>query len=340
MQSSSPTVGVEVCPIEKWGIVMSSESGRGVYSDITACIGNTPLVKLRRLTEGCEATVLGKIENMNPLWSVKDRIARAMIDAAERDGKINADTVIIEPTSGNTGIGLAYVCAARGYRLMVTMPESMSLERRRMLKALGAELVLTPAAEGMPGAVRKAEQMAAENSNYFIPQQFKNPANPAIHRETTAEEIWRDTGGEVDIFVAGVGTGGTITGVGEELKSRKPEVQIVAVEPANSPVITQKRAGQELKPGKHTIQGIGAGFIPDVLNVDVIDDVVQVQDEDAMETARQLAKREGLMCGISCGAATWAALEVARRTENRGKLIVVILPDLGERYLSTKLFPE
>ena len=319
---------------------MSGESGQGVFNDITDCIGNTPLVKLHRVTEGCGATVVGKIENMNPLWSVKDRIARAMIDAAERDGKINDDTIIIEPTSGNTGIGLAYVCAARGYRLMVTMPESMSLERRRMLKALGAELVLTPAAEGMPGAVRKAEQLVEENSNYYIPQQFKNPANPEIHRETTAEEIWRDTGGEVDIFVAGVGTGGTITGVGEVLKARKPSVQIIAVEPANSPVITQARAGQELKPGKHTIQGIGAGFIPDVLNIDVIDDVVQVQDEDAMETARQLAKREGLMCGISCGAAAWAAIQVAQREENRGKLIVVILPDLGERYLSTKLFPE
>ena len=223
---------------------------------------------------------------------------------------------------------------------MVTMPESMTLERRRMLKALGAEVVLTPAAEGMPGAVRKAEQLAAANPTYFMPQQFKNPANPEVHRQTTAEEIWRDTGGRVDIFVAGVGTGGTITGVGEVLKARKPGVQIVAVEPANSPVITQRRAGQELKPGKHTIQGIGAGFIPDVLNVDVIDDVVQVQDEDASETARQLAKREGLMCGISCGAAAWAAVEVARRQENRGKLVVVILPDLGERYLSTKLFPE
>jgi cysteine synthase A len=286
------------------------------------------------------ATVVGKIENMNPLWSVKDRIARSMIDAAERDGRINDDTVIIEPTSGNTGIGLAYVCAARGYHLMVTMPESMSLERRRMLKALGAELVLTPAAEGMPGAVRKAEELVAQNSNYFMPQQFKNPANPEIHRKTTAEEIWRDTGGEIDIFVAGVGTGGTITGVGEVLKERKPDVQVVAVEPANSPVITQRRAGQDLKPGKHTIQGIGAGFIPDVLNVDIIDEVVRVHDEDAMETARQLAKQEGLMCGISCGAAAWAALEVARREENRGKLIVAVLPDLGERYLSTKLFPE
>lgn len=319
---------------------MSDQPSRGIVSDITACIGNTPLVQLRRVTEGCAATVVGKIENMNPLWSVKDRIARAMIDAAEREGKIHDDTVVIEPTSGNTGIGLAYVCAARGYHLMVTMPESMSLERRRMLKALGAELVLTPAAEGMPGAVRKAEELVSENSNYYMPQQFKNPANPAIHRETTAEEIWRDTDGKVDIFVAGVGTGGTITGVGEALKARNPEVKIVAVEPANSPVITQRKAGQELKPGKHTIQGIGAGFIPDVLNLAIIDEVVQVQDEDAMETSRQLAKREGLMCGISCGAATWAALDLARREENRGKLIVAVLPDLGERYLSTKLFPE
>jgi cysteine synthase A len=295
---------------------------------------------MRRITEGCVATVLGKLENFNPLWSVKDRIARAMIDAAERDGLIKEDTVVIEPTSGNTGIGLAFVCAARGYRLLVTMPESMSLERRRMLKALGAELVLTPAADGMPGAVRKAEELVARNDNYFMPQQFKNPANPEIHRKTTAEEIWRDTEGAVDIVVSGVGTGGTITGVGEVLKSRKPEVKMVAVEPANSPVITQKLAGQELKPGKHTIQGIGAGFIPDVLNLDIIDEVIRVQDDDAMETARKMAKLEGFMCGISCGAAACAALEVARREENSGKLIVVILPDLGERYLSTRLFPE
>jgi len=310
------------------------------HEDITQCIGNTPLVRLRRIAEGCVATVLGKMENMNPLWSVKDRIALSMIEAAERDGKIEEDTVVIEPTSGNTGIGLAYVCAARGYKLMVTMPESMSIERRRLLKALGAELVLTPAAEGMPGAVRVAEELVARHSNYYMPQQFKNPANPEIHRKTTAEEIWRDTEGEVDVVVAGVGTGGTITGVGEVLKERKPEVRMVAVEPANSPVITQKLAGQELVPGKHTIQGIGAGFIPDVLNLDVIDEAVQVQDEDAMETSRNLAKLEGLMCGISCGAAAWAALQVARRRENEGKLIVAILPDLGERYLSTKLFPE
>jgi cysteine synthase A len=280
------------------------------------------------------------MENLNPLWSVKDRIGRSMIDAAERDGLIREDTVVIEPTSGNTGISLAFVCAARGYKLMVTMPESMSLERRRMLKALGAELVLTPAAEGMPGAVRKAEALAAQHSNYFVPQQFKNPANPEIHRTTTAEEIWRDTDGAVDIVVSGVGTGGTITGVGEVLKSRKPGVRMVAVEPAASPVITQRRAGQQIKPGKHTIQGIGAGFIPDVLNLEVIDDVVQVHDEDAVDIARRLAGQEGVMCGISSGAAAWAALQLARRAENRGKLIVVVLPDLGERYLSTKLYPE
>jgi len=313
---------------------------KGIRSDITHCIGNTPLVLLSRVTEGCVATVAGKIENMNPLWSVKDRIAGAMIDAAERDGKIGPNTVIIEPTSGNTGIGLAFVCAARGYKFMALMPESMSLERRRLLKALGAELVLTPAAEGMPGAVRRATEMTEADKNYFMPQQFNNPANPAIHRKTTAEEIWRDTEGQVDIVVSGVGTGGTITGVGEVLKSRKPSVKMIAVEPSNSPVITQFRNGEPLKPGRHTIQGIGAGFIPGVLNVDVIDEVIQVQDEDAMETTRQLAKREGLMCGISCGAAAWAAINAARRPENAGKLIVVVLPDLGERYLSTKLFPE
>jgi len=319
---------------------MATTTASGIKNDITDCIGKTPLVRLKRVTEGCVATVVAKIENMNPLWSVKDRIARAMIDAAERDGLLKADTVVIEPTSGNTGIGLAYVCAARGYKLAVTMPESMSLERRRMLKALGAELILTPAAEGMPGAVRRAEELVAQNKNYFMPQQFKNPANPEVHRQTTAEEIWADTDGKIDIFVSGVGTGGTITGVGEVLKKRKPGIKMIAVEPANSPVIAQRMAGQELKPGRHTIQGIGAGFIPDVLNVDVIDEVIAVQDEDAMEATRQLAKLEGLMCGISCGAAAWAALQVARRPENAGKLIVVILPDLGERYLSTKLFPE
>ena len=263
-----------------------------------------------------------------------------MIDAAESEGRLTKNTTVIEATSGNTGIGLAFVCAARGYKLIVVMPESMSVERRRMLKALGADLVLTPAAEGMPGAVRKAEEMAAQNKNYFVPQQFKNPANPEIHRQTTAEEIWKDTDGQVDIVVSGVGTGGTITGVGEVLKKRKPSVRMVAVEPANSPVITQRLAGQPLKPGRHTIQGLGAGFIPDVLNLAVIDDVIQVQDEDAAETTRRLAKLEGLMCGVSSGAAAWSAIEIAKNAENAGKLIVVVLPDLGERYLSTKLFPE
>ena len=312
----------------------------GIRDDITQCIGRTPLVRLQRVTENSKASVIAKIENMNPLWSVKDRIACAMIDAAEHDGKLDQDTVVIEPTSGNTGIGLAYVCAARGYKLRVTMPESMSLERRRMLKALGAELVLTPAAEGMPGAVRQAEDITGSSSQFFMPQQFKNPANPDVHRKTTAEEIWADTDGQVDIIVCGVGTGGTITGCGEALKAKNPAIRVVAVEPLNSPVISQELAGEVIKPGKHMIQGIGAGFIPDILNLDIIDEVVKVDDEDAMETARQLAKREGLMCGISCGAAAWGALEVAKRPENAGKMVVVVLPDLGERYLSTRLFPE
>ena len=319
---------------------MSTTAGSGVQQDITQCVGNTPLVKLRHVSVGCVATVAAKVENMNPLWSVKDRIGRAMIDAAERDGLIKDDTVIIEPTSGNTGISLAFVCAARGYKLMVTMPESMTIERRRLLKALGAEIVLTPAAQGMPGAVRKAEELAATNAKFLVPQQFQNPANPEIHRRTTAEEIWRDTDGQVDVLVSGVGTGGTITGVSEVIKSRKPDFKAIAVEPANSPVITQAKNGEELVPGKHTIQGIGAGFIPDVLNLDIVDDVVQVRDEDAAEMARQMARTEGLLCGISSGAATWAALQVAKRPENAGKLIVVILPDIGERYLSTTLYPE
>jgi cysteine synthase A len=319
---------------------MSTVPYQGIRDDIAKCIGNTPLVRLNRLTVGCVAQVVAKVENLNPLWSVKDRIAAAMIDAAERDGLINDKTIIIEPTSGNTGIGLAFVCAARGYKLAVTMPESMSLERRRMLKALGAELILTPAADGMPGAMRKADEIVSQNSNYYMPQQFNNPANPEVHRKTTAEEIWRDTDGAVDIVVSGVGTGGTITGVGEVLKSRKKSVQMIAVEPTNSPVISQRRRGEELKPGRHTIQGLGAGFIPAVLNVDIIDDVVLVSDDDALETGRELAKQEGLMCGISSGAAVWAAIEVAKRPENAGKLIVVVLPDIGERYLSTKLFPE
>ena len=320
---------------------MSKLQSAGIRDDITQCIGRTPLVRLRRVTEGCVADVIGKIENMNPLWSVKDRIAAAMIDAAEQDGRIGPDTIIVEPTSGNTGIGLAYVCAARGYKLRVMMPESMSLERRRMLKALGAELVLTPAAEGMPGAVRHAEDVSKSSTQYFMPQQFNNPANPEIHRRTTAEEIWADTDGKVDILVCGVGTGGTITGCGEVLKAYKPGLKVIAVEPLNSPVISQKLAGEPIKPGRHTIQGIGAGFIPGVLNLKVIDEVVKVDDEDAKEMTRQMSKREGLMCGISCGAAAWGAIQVARRPENAGKMIVVVLPDLGERYLSVPgLYPE
>ncbi|HLA84380.1 MAG TPA: cysteine synthase A [Thermoguttaceae bacterium] len=318
-----------------------ADSSRGrIHDSITQCIGNTPLVRFQRLAEGCLATVVGKLESFNPLWSVKDRIALAMVEAAERDGLIKNDTVLIEPTSGNTGIGLAFVCASRGYRLVVTMPESMSVERRRILAALGAELVLTPAAEGMSGAVRHAEALVAENPNYLLLQQFKNPANPEVHRRTTGQEIWRDTAGKVDVVVAGVGTGGTITGVGEALKKFKPSVRIVAVEPTKSPVLTQTRAGLPIQPSKHGIQGIGAGFVPEVLNMRVIDEVVTVQDDDAMATAREMARKEGFLCGISSGAAAWAALQLARREDNRGKLIVVILPDLGERYLSTPLFGE
>ena len=316
-------------------------SARGrIYDDITQTIGNTPLVRLRKVVEGCHAQVVAKLESFNPLWSVKDRIGVAMIDAAEAAGLIRKDTVVIEPTSGNTGIGLAFTCAARGYRLVVTMPESMSLERRRLIKAFGAEIVLTSAAEGMPGAVRKAEELIRKTPNAFMPQQFKNPANPEIHRRTTAEEIWRDTEGKIDILVAGVGTGGTITGCGEVLKSRKPTVQIIAVEPLNSPVISQSRHREPLRPGPHKIQGIGAGFIPEVLNPKVIDDVIAVRDDEAFEMARRLASEEGILCGISCGAAVVGAIAAARRPENAGKLVVVVLPDLGERYLSTPLFPE
>ena len=315
--------------------------GRGrIYDDITQTIGNTPLVKLRRVTDGCQAIVAAKLESFNPLWSVKDRIGVSMIDAAEKQGRIAKDTVIIEPTSGNTGIALAFTCAARGYKLIVTMPESMSLERRRLLKALGAEIVLTPAAEGMPGAVRKAEELVKSTAHAFMPQQFKNMANPDIHRRTTAEEIWRDTDGKIDILVSGVGTGGTITGCGEVLKARRPSVQIIAVEPTNSPVISQLRRKESLRPGPHKIQGLGAGFIPDVLNTSVIDDVVLVRDDEAFEMARRLAREEGMLCGISCGAAVVGAIQVGSRPENAGKLLVVVLPDLGERYLSTPLFPE
>jgi cysteine synthase A len=294
-------------------------------------VGNTPLVRLNRITEGCYATVVGKVEAFNPLGSVKDRIALSMIEAAEEQGLINKDTVVIEPTSGNTGIGLAFVCAAKGYRLILTMPETMSIERRKILKMLGAEIVLTPGPRGMVGAIERAEELARETKASFVPHQFMNPANPEVHRRTTAEEIWNDTDGAVDILVAGVGTGGTITGVTEVIKSRKPAFKSVAVEPKDSPVLSGG------KPGPHKIQGIGAGFVPDVLNMDIIDEIIQVSNEDSFETARQLAKKEGILCGISCGAALYAALEVARREENKGKLIVVILPDTGERYLSTAL---
>ena len=305
-----------------------------IAQKLTDLIGNTPLMALNRYSReaGLPNPLLGKLEYFNPLGSVKDRIAFAMIEAGEAAGKIKPDTLIIEPTSGNTGIGLAFVAASRGYKLILTMPETMSVERRNLLKALGAELVLTPGAEGMKGAIRKAEELAQANPNSFLPQQFKNLANPEIHRKTTAEEIWRDTGGKVDIFVAGVGTGGTITGVGEVLKSRNPAVQIIAVEPADSPVLS---GGQ---PGPHKIQGIGAGFVPDVLNPNIIDEIITVKNDDAMATGRELARTEGLLIGISCGAAVLAATQVAKRPENKGKVVVVILPDTGERYLSTALF--
>lgn len=304
-----------------------------IYSDITWTVGNTPLVRLNRITKGLNADVLVKLESFNPMGSVKDRIGLAMIEEAERAGRIKKGTTIVEPTSGNTGISLAGVCAARGYKLILVMPETMTIERRKLLKALGAELILTPGAEGMKGAVNKAEQMAAEDpSLYYLPQQFQNPANPEVHSRTTAEEIWKDTDGKADVIVAGVGTGGTITGVARVLKKRKPIFKAIAVEPAESPVLSGG------KPGPHRIQGIGAGFVPDVLQLDLIDEIVKVKADDAIATARRLAKEEGILAGISSGAAAYAALQVASREEMSGKKIIVILPDTGERYLSTDLF--
>ena len=310
-----------------------------LFNTIVETVGRTPLVRVNRIIDA-PANVYAKLEFFNPLASVKDRIGMAMIEAGERDGKINKNTVIIEPTSGNTGIALAFVCAAKGYKLILTMPESMSVERRTMLRAMGADLVLTPASEGMPGAIRAADKLAAETPNSFVPQQFNNPANPEIHRKTTAVEIWDDTDGKADILVSGIGTGGTITGVGEVLKKRKPSFMCYAVEPADSPVITQTRTGQPVKPGPHKIQGIGAGFVPEVLNLDVIDDVIRVTNDDAFQWARRAAKEEGLMCGISSGAALCAADQIARMPDHKGKLIVVILPSFGERYLSTPLFDQ
>src|SRR5438034_1022120 len=311
-----------------------------IYDDITQCIGHTPLIRLQRVVGDSKATVAAKMESFNPLWSVKDRIGVSMIDAAEREGKINKNTTIVEPTSGNTGIGLAFTCAARGYKLIVTMPETMSLERRRLLKAFGAEVVLTPGDKGMNGAIAKADGLLKTIPNSYMPQQFKNPANPEIHRRTTAEEIWNDTNGKADILVSGIGTGGTITGVSKVIKKRKPSFKAIAVEPITSPVITQKRQGQEIKPGRHKIQGLGAGFIPEVLNLNIVDEVIQVKDEDSFEMARRMAREEGILCGISSGAAAHVAVQVAHRPDSAGKLIVAVLPDLGERYLSTPLFPE
>src|SRR5512140_2634503 len=305
-----------------------------IYQDITKTIGNTPLVRLNRITAGLKAQVVAKLESFNPCSSVKDRIGVAMIEAAERDGKIKGDTVLLEPTSGNTGIGLAFAAAAKGYRIVLTMPETMSIERRKLLKALGADLVLTPGSEGMKGAIAKANEMAAQDGRYLVLQQFDNPANPEIHRRTTAEEIWRDTDGKVDVFVGGTGTGGTITGVAEVLKPRKPSLRIVAAEPRDSAVLSGGR------PGPHKIQGWGAGFVPKVLDPKVLDEIVTVKNEDAGEMARRVCKEEGILCGISGGGAVWAAREVARKKENEGKLIVVVLPDSGERYLSTWLFEE
>jgi len=311
-----------------------------IYEHITDLVGNTPLVKLHKMTAGLNCTVLAKLEFFNPASSVKDRIAVAMLDDAEARGAIKPGSVVIEPTSGNTGIGLAFACAAKGYKLILTMPETMSIERRLLLRGYGAELVLTPGTEGMKGAIAEAERIAAATPNSFIPQQFKNPANPNIHRKTTAEEIWNDTDGTVDILIAGVGTGGTITGGSEIIKPRKPAFKAIAVEPKDSPVITQTLKHEPLKPGPHKLQGIGAGFVPDNLHVDVVDEVIQVTNEDAIDYARRAAREEGILVGISSGAALWAALEVAKRPESAGKTIVVIIPSNGERYLSTVLFAD
>ncbi len=306
----------------------------GIYKDITQTIGNTPLIKINRLTEGLDATILAKAEFFNPLSSVKDRIGLAMIEAAEKDGKLKKNSVIVEPTSGNTGIALSFVSAAKGYRLILTMPDTMSVERRKLFKALGAELILTDGSKGMKGAIDKAQEIASETKNSFIPQQFQNPANPEIHEKTTAQEILKDTEGNVDFFIAGVGTGGTITGVGRALKKKNPFVKIIAVEPVDSPVLSGGN------PGPHKIQGIGAGFVPDIVDQDLFDEVVRVSHENAGETSRRLAKEEGILSGISSGANMWAALEVAKRPESKGKTIVTILCDTGERYLSTWLFEE